>query len=56
MIEAGLLAAFVSPPIPVGKVVAMVNEPVSGSCEDQVTPKLVVEAAPGANVNPGFET
>jgi hypothetical protein len=54
VIEAVLLAAFVSPPMPVGKAVAIVNEPGAGSTEDQVTPKVVVETVPGASVNPAF--
>jgi len=56
VIESVLLAAFVSPPMPDGRDVAMVNEPELGSCGDQVTPKLVVESAPGASVNPGFDS
>jgi len=55
VIEAVLFAAFVSPPMPVGRAVAMVKEPEAGSAEDQVTPKVVVETAPGARVNPAFD-
>ena len=51
--EAVLFAAFVSPPMPLGRVVAIVNEPVTPTC--QVAPNVPVETAPGAIVRPEFD-
>ena len=51
--EAVLFAAFVSPPMPLGRVVAIVNEPVTPTC--QVALNVPVETAPGAIVKPEFD-
>ncbi len=51
--EAVLFAAFVSPPMPLGRVVAIVNEPGTPIC--QVARNVPVETAPGAIVKPEFD-